>query len=84
MRGGSEAGPMLGIKWQKWLVKLLQVLDPGSLGSLGKVGRLPPLDSPNVLWLDSANSDLPPRFARCSILSHLLTITAVSRVLLGQ
>ena len=45
-----------------------------------KVGRLPTLDSPNVLWLDSAHSELPPRFARCPILSHLLTITVVSRV----
>ena len=74
---------MLGTKWAKTafgLLELPQVLDPGSLGSLGRLEVQGYLDSPNVLWLDSAHSELPPRFCWCPIHSHLLIIIALSRV----
>ena len=77
---------MLGIKMAKTAsvgnLELPQVLDPGIVGSLGRLEVEGYLDSPNVLWLDSAHSELPPRFllAGAPYLSHLLIIVAVSRV----
>ena len=89
-RGGSVAGPMLGIKWQKMAWERACEASPSSRPRKPwkpwKVGRLPILDSykrPNVLWLDSAHSELPPRFARlhgAPYSSHLLIIIVVSRV----
>ncbi len=71
---------MLGIKWAKMACEASPSSRPRKPWKPWKVGRLPTLDSRNVLWLDSAHSELPPRFSWCPILSHLLTLIVVSRV----